>query len=330
MQSFFGSPEPIFWDRFSGEVKYSNRSSPPLLELSCRKAMIGILTRQKVRMIDGFISYMPSNLSLLLMAEILHQLRLVVYPILCKVLYIPGGAGFQPSTVVYSKSMQIIHGLALKLEFDSCRKVGVVDATWNLHLDRKEYQLWWVRILAFFQHHLRGKWVYPNVHKRIDIMMSCFFWGGSPGRLEKKTCSLDWEVGACTTSPRQKTYCIIIFYTYIQLGNLAVWRYDIIWYQGGGINPYSIYKLTSVHKRSSTMAQEVSGGHIIHLSGPTPVESTAQKYAWSHSSWTWEWSWWSPGEAGDPLVKLVIPWWSWWSPLGFASNHLECMICCRW
>ena len=37
---------------------------------------------------------------LLLMAEILHQLRLVVYPIVFRVSYIPGGAGFQPSTVV--------------------------------------------------------------------------------------------------------------------------------------------------------------------------------------------------------------------------------------
>ena len=36
---------------------------------------------------------------ILLMAEILHQLRLVVYPIIYKVSYIPGGAGFQPSTV---------------------------------------------------------------------------------------------------------------------------------------------------------------------------------------------------------------------------------------
>ena len=32
-------------------------------------------------------------------AEILHQLRLVVYPIIYRVSYIPGGAGFQPSTV---------------------------------------------------------------------------------------------------------------------------------------------------------------------------------------------------------------------------------------
>ena len=33
------------------------------------------------------------------MAEILHQLRLVAYPIIYMVLYIPGGAGFLPSTV---------------------------------------------------------------------------------------------------------------------------------------------------------------------------------------------------------------------------------------
>ena len=36
---------------------------------------------------------------ILLMEEILHQLRLVVYPIIYRVLYIPGGAGFLPSTV---------------------------------------------------------------------------------------------------------------------------------------------------------------------------------------------------------------------------------------
>ncbi len=41
------------------------------------------------------------NWKILLMAEILHQLRLVVYPIVYKVLYIPGGClGFQPSTVL--------------------------------------------------------------------------------------------------------------------------------------------------------------------------------------------------------------------------------------
>ena len=38
------------------------------------------------------------------MEEILHQLRLVVYPITYKVLYIPGGAGFLPSTVTKFRS----------------------------------------------------------------------------------------------------------------------------------------------------------------------------------------------------------------------------------
>ena len=33
------------------------------------------------------------------MEEILHQLRLVVYPMIYRVSYIPGGAGFLPSTV---------------------------------------------------------------------------------------------------------------------------------------------------------------------------------------------------------------------------------------
>ena len=43
--------------------------------------------------------------SLLLMAEKkgVHQLRLVVYPIIFRVSYIPGGARFQPSTVSFAQ-----------------------------------------------------------------------------------------------------------------------------------------------------------------------------------------------------------------------------------
>ena len=48
----------------------------------------------------GVIRKNNPNNALLLMAEILHQLRLVVYPIACRVSYIPGGAGYQPSTVL--------------------------------------------------------------------------------------------------------------------------------------------------------------------------------------------------------------------------------------
>ena len=50
-----------------------------------------ILENYSVATCDGF---------LLLMAEKpANQLRLVVFPISCRVSYIPGGAGFQPSTV---------------------------------------------------------------------------------------------------------------------------------------------------------------------------------------------------------------------------------------
>ena len=36
-----------------------------------------------------------------------NQLRLVVYPIIYRVLYIPGGAGFLPSTVFYQEFLSV-------------------------------------------------------------------------------------------------------------------------------------------------------------------------------------------------------------------------------
>jgi len=41
------------------------------------------------------------NQAILLMEEILQQLRLVVYPMIYGVFYIPGGAEFVPSTVFH-------------------------------------------------------------------------------------------------------------------------------------------------------------------------------------------------------------------------------------
>ena len=38
--------------------------------------------------------------------EILHQLRLVVYPIIFMVLHIPGSAGFLPSTVGFELELK--------------------------------------------------------------------------------------------------------------------------------------------------------------------------------------------------------------------------------
>ena len=50
----------------------------------------------------GWFATVTQKRLLLLMAEILHQLRLVVYPIIYRVSYIPGGARFQPSTVPFT------------------------------------------------------------------------------------------------------------------------------------------------------------------------------------------------------------------------------------
>ena len=59
-------------------------------------------------------------------SEILHQLRLVVYPIIYRVLYIPGGAGFLP-TIVWSNLTPQKH--------DQCSFDGSQMMNWeNLHL----------------------------------------------------------------------------------------------------------------------------------------------------------------------------------------------------
>ena len=46
------------------------------------------------------------------MEEILHQL--IGYPIIYRVLYIPGGAGFLPSTVLFTTLRQLV-GIAIDL-----------------------------------------------------------------------------------------------------------------------------------------------------------------------------------------------------------------------
>ena len=53
------------------------------------------------------------------MAEILHQLRLVVYPTIYRVSYIPGGAGYQPSTGVTYNSY-FAHQVTWKHSIGSC------------------------------------------------------------------------------------------------------------------------------------------------------------------------------------------------------------------
>ena len=66
---------------------------PPSQDLSPRCDLKRVTTRNEL---DDFVREV---FWMVLLAEILHQLRLVVYPIIYRVSYIPGGARFQPSTV---------------------------------------------------------------------------------------------------------------------------------------------------------------------------------------------------------------------------------------
>ena len=51
----------------------------------------------------------PRNILLMVQKSGVHQLRLVAYPIIYRVLYIPGGVGFLPSTVCSSYSADVPH-----------------------------------------------------------------------------------------------------------------------------------------------------------------------------------------------------------------------------
>ena len=70
----------------------STRISAPI-------SVVGRNHSRWIQKLGGSIGFAIDWNHLLLMAEILHQLRLVVYPIIFRVSYIPGGARFQPSTV---------------------------------------------------------------------------------------------------------------------------------------------------------------------------------------------------------------------------------------
>ena len=50
-----------------------------------------------------------ATLLLMVQKSGVHQLSLVVYPTIYRVLYIPGGAGFLPSTVGFIKNLNIFY-----------------------------------------------------------------------------------------------------------------------------------------------------------------------------------------------------------------------------
>ena len=75
--------------------------------------------------------------ALLLMEELLHQVRLVVYPIIYRVLYIPGGAESLPSTVSSS--------LSPSNHLQQSAHRSTVKTSWGTHLYTWRHVLapWW-------------------------------------------------------------------------------------------------------------------------------------------------------------------------------------------
>ena len=97
--------ELLFWFPMSFVVREGN--PPPWLPMdgaTLRRAAASranwemIVLASKKDLAKSSLTWIPRPV-ILLMAEILHQLRLVVYPIIYRVSYIPGEARFQPSTV---------------------------------------------------------------------------------------------------------------------------------------------------------------------------------------------------------------------------------------
>ena len=65
--------------------------------------------QEKSIRLEGSMFFSYSRVHVLLMEEILHQL--IAYPIIYGVWYIPGAAGFQPSTVVHPPALNDIESL---------------------------------------------------------------------------------------------------------------------------------------------------------------------------------------------------------------------------
>ena len=95
----------LFWTL---SIRGDDDISLPMLQVVTKKPpLIGWLF--KVIAVASWLvdAFSPTHVKtmqkskILLMEEILHQLRFVVYPIIYRVLYIPGGARFLPSRVAF-------------------------------------------------------------------------------------------------------------------------------------------------------------------------------------------------------------------------------------
>ena len=85
-----------------------------------------------------------------------NQLRLVVYPIMYKVLYIPGGARFLPSTVYFTQILRF------------CSSILETDPMVTLHSQKSIYIyiiLWYIYIIFFKIHFM----IFLNIYLYIYI-----------------------------------------------------------------------------------------------------------------------------------------------------------------
>ena len=109
-----------------------------------------------------------------------YQLRLVVYPIRFKVLYIPGGAGFLPATVSFGSD-------------------------WFIYTYVYIYNNIWVCFLAFWRVfglvkydiyiiHRRLVWKVGSIHICAGFLLPCTEWFGIkiPSRLRRFCSPIDW------------------------------------------------------------------------------------------------------------------------------------------
>ena len=103
---------------------------------------------------------------LLLMAEILHQLRLVVYPIIYRVLYISGGAGFLPSTVVWRGKLQNSAGGPQK----RTNHWVLENPQWYVHLCTVDHY-WWRYLGPKYNLYTRLEW--PIILDSLDKSHMC-------------------------------------------------------------------------------------------------------------------------------------------------------------
>jgi len=127
----------------------------------CNFLVLHLLADVDFEHLDPF--FWANGVTLLLMDEILHQLKLVVFPIIYKALCIPGSClGFLPSTgfyheswdkfscIHYSPAQPFIHYMHVRLLARSslipCSKTAALLNVWHVQILEVVQTRWWFQI----------------------------------------------------------------------------------------------------------------------------------------------------------------------------------------